>query len=129
ELILMECPFFPFCATMSTLDVTVAYMAERGFIPYEFVDFMRRPLDGAMGQCDILFIKKGHRLVQDLRWAGERRHTPIPCQCMRPPLRTRRKDQRRAPAHGNQQSGGSVRPTDYRRRTPHQRPIGNPSCY
>jgi FkbM family methyltransferase len=68
DLILMECNFFKFCEDMRTLDVTIAYMAERNFIPYEFVGYLRRPLDGAMGQCDILFIRRGHSLVSDLRW-------------------------------------------------------------
>ena len=53
---------------MRTLDQTIAFMSEHGFIPYEFVDFLRRPLDGAMGQCDILFVRSGHPLVGDRRW-------------------------------------------------------------
>jgi hypothetical protein len=69
ELVLMECQFFPFCEDMHTLDVTIADMSARGFVPYEFVDFLRRPLDGAMGQCDILFARRGHRLLADTRWA------------------------------------------------------------
>ena len=69
DCVLLECTFFAFCAEMRTLDVTVAYMSERGFVPYEFVDFLRRPLDGAMGQCDILFVKRGHALLADARWA------------------------------------------------------------
>jgi FkbM family methyltransferase len=69
ELVLMECQFFPFCEDMHTLDVTVAHMSARGFVPYEFVDFLRRPLDGAMGQCDILFARRGHPLLADTRWA------------------------------------------------------------
>ncbi|NLD80522.1 MAG: FkbM family methyltransferase [Smithella sp.] len=68
DLILMECAFFKFCKDMRTLDVTIAYMAERNFIPYEFADYLRRPLDGAMGQCDILFIKKDHPLVSNPQW-------------------------------------------------------------
>lgn len=68
DFILMECTFRKFCTHMGTLDETIGYMSGRGFIPYEFVDFLRRPLDGAMGQCDILFIRKGHSLLSDLRW-------------------------------------------------------------
>lgn len=68
ELILMECNFFAFCEAMSTLDVTIAYMSAKGYIPYEFVDFLRRPLDGAMGQCDILFVRRDHPLVSRRRW-------------------------------------------------------------
>lgn len=69
DLILMECNFFPFCEDMRTLDVTIAYMSSHGFIPYEFVDYLRRPLDGAMGQCDILFVRQGHKLVSVNKWA------------------------------------------------------------
>jgi FkbM family methyltransferase len=68
DLVLMECTFIPFCGEMVTLDETIALMSRNGFVPYEFVDFLRRPLDGAMGQCDILFVKKGHWLIQDHRW-------------------------------------------------------------
>lgn len=68
NVVLMECSFFPFCAEMGTIDETIGFMAERGFMPYEFMDFMRRPLDGAMGQCDILFVRKTDALVADVRW-------------------------------------------------------------
>ena len=68
DFILMECQFFPFCDDMSTLDETIGYMSARGFIPYEFVDYIRRPLDGAMGQCDILFVQKKHQLISNTRW-------------------------------------------------------------
>ncbi len=69
EVLLLECQFFPFCAEMRTLDETIAQMARLDFVPYEFVDFLRRPLDGAMGQCDILFVRRGHRLIADTRWS------------------------------------------------------------
>jgi len=68
DMVLMECTFLPFCAEMHTLDQTISFMSSKGFIPYEFVDFLRRPLDGAMGQCDILFIKRDHQLVSCLSW-------------------------------------------------------------
>lgn len=70
DLILMECQFFALCADMRTLDETIAHLSVLGFIPYEFVDFLRRPLDGAMAQCDILFARRGIPLVRDLRWVA-----------------------------------------------------------
>jgi FkbM family methyltransferase len=70
DFVLMECTFIAFCDEMRTLDKSIAFMSERGFIPYEFVDFLRRPLDGAMGQCDILFARHDHALVSDRRWAA-----------------------------------------------------------
>lgn len=69
DMVLMECQFFPFCEDMQTLDQTIAFMSAKGFIPYEFVDLLRRPLDGAMGQCDILFIKRNHFLVSNPVWS------------------------------------------------------------
>ena len=68
DMVLMECQFLPFCKDTRTLDQTIAHMSSLGFIPYEFVDLLRRPLDGAMGQCDILFIRRNHLLVSNLRW-------------------------------------------------------------
>ncbi len=69
DFILMECAFYPFCAEMQRLDQSIGFMAEAGFAPYEFVDFLRRPVDGAMGQCDILFIRRDHAWMKDTRWA------------------------------------------------------------
>lgn len=69
DFILMECAFYPFCAEMQRLDQSIGFMAEAGFAPYEFVDFLRRPVDGAMGQCDILFIRREHAWMKNTRWA------------------------------------------------------------
>jgi FkbM family methyltransferase len=69
DFILMECQFFAFCDDMRTLDHTIAHMSQLGYVPYEFVDFLRRPLDDAMGQCDILFARRDHVLVSDVRWS------------------------------------------------------------
>lgn len=68
DLILMECQFFPFCDDMRILDETITYMSAHDFIPYEFVDYIRRPLDGTMGQCDILFVRKDHPLISNKQW-------------------------------------------------------------
>ncbi|MGQ0532389.1 MAG: FkbM family methyltransferase [Caulobacteraceae bacterium] len=68
DFVLMECTFYPFCAEMQRLDETIAFMADAGFSPYEFVDFLRRPVDDAMGQCDILFIRRDHEFMRNTRW-------------------------------------------------------------
>jgi FkbM family methyltransferase len=70
EAVILECQFLPFCAEMRTLDETIGDMSQRGFVPYEFIDFLRRPLDNAMGQCDLLFVRRDHELVADHRWGG-----------------------------------------------------------
>ncbi len=70
DLVLLECQFFAFSQEMTTLDEPIAMMSQSGFVPYEIVDFLRRPLDGAMGQCDIIFVRRNHELVADRRWAA-----------------------------------------------------------
>lgn len=68
DLILLEMQFFRFAPEMLLLHEGIAWMAARGFFPYEFVDFLRRPRDGAMGQCDLLFLRAGHPLVSSNAW-------------------------------------------------------------
>lgn len=68
SLILLEVPFYRFSQNHSTFHEYIAWMAQNQFIPYEIVDVLRRPVDGAMGQCDLLFCRDGHRLMSDRRW-------------------------------------------------------------
>jgi FkbM family methyltransferase len=68
DLILLELQFFRFAPDMWLLHEAIQWMAERGFRPYEFVDFLRRPYDDAMGQCDLLFARAGHWLVSSNSW-------------------------------------------------------------
>lgn len=68
ELILLEQQFFKFSPKMNLLHESVAWMAEHGFRPYEIVDYMRRPYDGAMGQCDILYINEKSKLLSSNKW-------------------------------------------------------------
>ena len=67
-LILLETTFFPFAPEMPLVHETVSWMAERGFRPYEIADVLRRPRDGAMAQCDILFAREGHELLSSNDW-------------------------------------------------------------
>jgi FkbM family methyltransferase len=48
-------------------DVT-AFMAERGFIASEICEIHRRPLDNAMSQIDVIFVRKGSKLLADRRY-------------------------------------------------------------
>ena len=68
DLILLELQFFRFAPDMLVMDEAIRWMAERNFFPYEFVDFLRRPHDGAMGQCDLLFLRGGHWLGSSNKW-------------------------------------------------------------
>ena len=68
ELILLELPFFRFSPSMKLLHETIEWMADRGWRPYEIVDTLRRPFDGAMGQCDMLFAREGTWLLDSDTW-------------------------------------------------------------
>ena len=68
DLILLEISFFRFAPTMPLFHEVVAWMVERGFLPYEIVDTLRRPHDNAMGQCDILFARHDHPLLSCNEW-------------------------------------------------------------
>jgi FkbM family methyltransferase len=67
-LILLESQFFPFEPSMWLMHELIARMVYKGFRPYEVVDVLRRPYDGAMGQCDILFVRESHWLVSNNAW-------------------------------------------------------------
>lgn len=69
ELILMEVRLFRGRPGMPMLHEAIAWMVERGFRPYELVDVLRRPLDGAMAQCDVLFAREGTALLDVEGWA------------------------------------------------------------
>jgi hypothetical protein len=66
--VLLEVQFIRFCDEMWLVHEAVPWMADRGLVPYEFVDVLRRPRDGAMGQCDVLFVREDHWLRADRQW-------------------------------------------------------------
>ena len=48
----------------------VALMRDNGFVLFEIVGILRRPLDQAVAQIDAVFVPKNSPLRQDRRWAG-----------------------------------------------------------
>lgn len=46
----------------------INFMLEREYVVYDFAGFLRRPLDGALGQCDICFVKKNGFLRESNEW-------------------------------------------------------------
>jgi FkbM family methyltransferase len=68
EVAIIETYFFRFAPMMSLLHEMIAYMTERGFRPYELFDQLRRPYDGAVGQCDVCFVRVNSPLLGVDRW-------------------------------------------------------------
>ena len=46
----------------------INFMLERDYVVYDFAGFLRRPLDGALGQCDICFVKRNSFLRVSNEW-------------------------------------------------------------
>jgi FkbM family methyltransferase len=69
EAILLEVAIIEINEGAPLLHEVVAFMAERDFIASEVVEIHRRPLDQAMSQIDIVFVRKGSHLLADTRYS------------------------------------------------------------
>lgn len=58
ELVILEVSFFKFFEEGPECADILAYMKSRGFVPYDIVARQYRPLDGALSQADIAFVKE-----------------------------------------------------------------------
>jgi hypothetical protein len=67
EVYILEVSQFPFGGTPILSDV-INFMFERDYVVYDFPGFLRRPFDGALGQCDICFVKKDVFLRKSNAW-------------------------------------------------------------
>jgi hypothetical protein len=65
----IEAALFRYRPGQPTLAELIAFMAERGYLPYDFPWFLRRPYDGALGLCDVAFAREGGPLLASARWA------------------------------------------------------------
>jgi FkbM family methyltransferase len=58
EVIVLEISMFEFMKGAPQFSDVIAYMKERGFVAYDIVLGWNRPLDNALGQVDIVFVKE-----------------------------------------------------------------------
>jgi FkbM family methyltransferase len=49
------------------LDEVIPFMKQRGFVAYDIFEIHRRPLDGALNQVDIIFVREDSALISDKR--------------------------------------------------------------
>ena len=70
EAYILEVSLFSFedVPGMPTFSDVVTFMLERGYVVYDFPGFLRRPLDGALGQCDVCFVKADSFLRKSKQW-------------------------------------------------------------
>ena len=67
ELVLLEIAIIEINEGAPLLDEVVLFMKERGFIAYDIWQIHRRPLDGALNQVDIAFVRETSSLIADKR--------------------------------------------------------------
>ena len=58
ELVLLEVSLFQFFQGAPLLCEVVAHMKARGFVPYDLLGLQYRPIDGALSQVDVVFVKE-----------------------------------------------------------------------
>lgn len=69
EVIIMEVMMLQFLRGCGTLHEILPFMAERGFAAYDIFGNHARPLDGALAQVDMVFVKKEGRFRQSHHYA------------------------------------------------------------
>lgn len=58
EYVILEVSFFSFFHNGADCCEIIAYMKQKGFVPYDIVGLQYRPLDQALSQADIAFVKE-----------------------------------------------------------------------
>jgi len=58
EVVLLEVSFFNFFLGAPLIGEVIGYMQTQGFVPYDMVGLQYRPIDGALSQADMLFVKE-----------------------------------------------------------------------
>jgi FkbM family methyltransferase len=61
DLVILEVSFFEFFRGGPQFHEVVAHMQARGFVAYDFFGFQYRPLDGALSQADVAFVRETGR--------------------------------------------------------------------
>lgn len=71
EVYIIEVSLFPYNESphLPVLSDVINFMLEREYVVYDFPGFLRRPYDGALGQCDICFVKKNGFLKKYNGWS------------------------------------------------------------
>ena len=70
QLVLLEVSLYEFLQGGPQLADVVGYMADQGFAVFDVFGGHFRPLDGALGQIDLAFVRSDGPLRSDHRWAS-----------------------------------------------------------
>jgi len=72
EFVLLEVSLFKFFEGGPQLHDVVEFMRSRGFVAYDIYDLQYRPLDNALSQVDMAFVKESGRFRQHHYYASRR---------------------------------------------------------
>lgn len=68
ELFVLETSLYAFLPDLPILREVVEFMSARGYELYDIAGYIRRPIDGALGQLDVAFARRRGFLRQHDRW-------------------------------------------------------------
>lgn len=71
DVIILEVSFFNFLIGSPDFSDVIKYMADRNYVIYDMFDFHLRPIDNALAQVDILFVKRDGKFRTTHSYAGE----------------------------------------------------------
>jgi FkbM family methyltransferase len=65
EAVVLEVSMFKFMKGAPVFNEVIEYMKNKGFVAYDIIFGWNRPLDNALGQVDIVFVKENGRFRKD----------------------------------------------------------------
>jgi FkbM family methyltransferase len=68
ELFIIETSLFQFYPRTPITRKVISFMSDRGYELYDVTEYLRRPLDGALGQLDLAFVKSKGMFRSDSAW-------------------------------------------------------------
>lgn len=68
EVIILETSLYQFIPGMPVTFDCIRFLEENGYVLYDITEYLRRPLDGALGQVDLAFALRNGRLRRSHEW-------------------------------------------------------------
>jgi len=68
EVFILETSLFSFLPAQPIAREVISFMGERGYELYDITGYQRRPVDGALGQVDLAFVKAEGRFRAHSKW-------------------------------------------------------------
>ena len=70
EVFILETSLYSFMDGQPLIREVISFMGDRGYEVYDITGFLRRPLDGALGQVDLAFVRNKGILRNSNKWSN-----------------------------------------------------------